>query len=97
LVARIGLDSGPVVVDATGEVFGDAPNVAARAQGAAEPGIVLVTANVQRQIAGLFVAEDKGRSCRCGDFAEAQPTAWHGTICCDLSHLLELGAGPSRR
>jgi class 3 adenylate cyclase len=25
LVARIGLDSGPVVVDATGEVFGEAP------------------------------------------------------------------------
>ncbi len=29
---------GPVVVDATGEVFGDAPNVAARTQAAAEPG-----------------------------------------------------------
>jgi class 3 adenylate cyclase len=60
LSARIGLDSGPVVVDATGEVFGEAPNVAARVQGLAEPGTVLVTANVQRQIAGLFVAEDKG-------------------------------------
>ncbi len=30
LIARIGLESGPVVVDATGEVFGEAPNVAAR-------------------------------------------------------------------
>jgi IstB-like ATP binding protein/Adenylate and Guanylate cyclase catalytic domain/AAA ATPase domain len=30
LSARIGLDSGPVVVDAMGEVFGDAPNIAAR-------------------------------------------------------------------
>src|ERR1700722_3312081 len=30
LSARIGLDSGQVVVDATGEVFGDAPNIAAR-------------------------------------------------------------------
>ena len=30
LSARIGLDSGPVVVDSVGEVFGDAPNVAAR-------------------------------------------------------------------
>ena len=60
LAARIGLESGPVVVDATGEVFGDAPNVAARVQGAAEPGTVLVTAAVQRQVAGLFVAEDKG-------------------------------------
>jgi class 3 adenylate cyclase/predicted ATPase len=60
LAARIGLDSGPVVVDAAGEVFGDAPNVAARVQATAEPGAVLMTANVQRQIAGLFVAEDRG-------------------------------------
>jgi class 3 adenylate cyclase/predicted ATPase len=60
LAARIGLDMGPVVVDAAGEVFGDAPNVAARVQAAAEPGTVLVTASVQRQTAGLFVVEDKG-------------------------------------
>ena len=60
LAARIGIDSGPVVVDAAGEVFGDAPNVAARVQAAAEPGTILVTAAVQRQTAGLFVAEDKG-------------------------------------
>ena len=60
LIARIGLDLGPVVVDATGEVFGDAPNIAARVQAFAEPGSVLVTGNVQRQIAGLFVAEDRG-------------------------------------
>ena len=33
LQARIGLDSGQVVVEATGEVFGDAPNIAARVQG----------------------------------------------------------------
>src|SRR6516162_2820861 len=58
LSARIGLESGPVVVEATGEVFGDAPNVAARVQAAAEPGSVLVTMNVQRQVAGLFVAEE---------------------------------------
>ena len=60
LSARIGLEFGPVVVEATGEVFGEAPNVAARVQGLAEPGAVLVTANVQRQTAGLFVADDKG-------------------------------------
>ena len=60
LAARIGLDSGPVLVDATGEVFGEAPNIAARVQALAEPGAVLVTAAVQRQVAGLFVAEDKG-------------------------------------
>src|ERR1700733_4154355 len=60
LSARIGLDSGQVVVDATGEVFGDAPNLAARVQAAAEPGSVLITGNVQRQVAGLFVVEEKG-------------------------------------
>jgi class 3 adenylate cyclase len=60
LVARIGVATGQVVVDATGEVFGDAPNVAARVQALADPGTVLITARVQRQIAGLFVAEDRG-------------------------------------
>jgi class 3 adenylate cyclase len=60
LLARIGVELGPVVVDATGEVFGDAPNVAARVQAAAEPGSVLVTLNIQRQVAGLFVAEEQG-------------------------------------
>jgi class 3 adenylate cyclase/predicted negative regulator of RcsB-dependent stress response len=60
LSARIGIESGLVVVEAGGEVFGDAPNVAARVQTAAEPGTVLITASVQRQTAGLFVVEDKG-------------------------------------
>jgi class 3 adenylate cyclase len=60
LSARIGIGSGQVVVEATGEVFGDAPNVAARVQAAAEPGSVLVTMNVQRQVGGLFVAEEQG-------------------------------------
>ena len=60
LSARIGIECGSVVVDASGEVFGEAPNVAARVQAAAEPGAVLVTASVQRQTAGLFVAEDRG-------------------------------------
>jgi class 3 adenylate cyclase len=60
LSARIGLESGLVVVETAGEVFGDAPNVAARVQAAADPGSVLVTRNVQRQVAGLFVVEDQG-------------------------------------
>jgi class 3 adenylate cyclase len=60
LAARVGLDSGSVVVDATGEVFGEAPNIAARVQSLAEPGAVVVTANVKREVAGLFVVEDKG-------------------------------------
>ena len=60
LSARIGIECGSVVVDAAGEVFGEAPNVAARVQAAAEPGSVLVTGSVQRQVAGLFVVEEKG-------------------------------------
>jgi class 3 adenylate cyclase len=60
LSARVGIESGPVVVEASGEVFGDAPNVAARVQAAAESGSVLITLNVQRQIAGLFVVEEQG-------------------------------------
>src|SRR5580700_5040679 len=60
LSARIGIECGSVVVDAAGEVFGEAPNVAARVQGAAEPGSVLITGSVQRQVAGLFVVEEKG-------------------------------------
>jgi class 3 adenylate cyclase/tetratricopeptide (TPR) repeat protein len=60
LSARIGIECGSVVVDATGEVFGEAPNVAARVQAAAEPGSVLITGSVQRQATGLFVVEEKG-------------------------------------
>jgi hypothetical protein len=48
------------VIEANGEVFGDAPNVAAGVQAAAEPGSVLVTMNVQCQVAGLFVPEEQG-------------------------------------
>jgi class 3 adenylate cyclase len=38
LAARVAIESGPVVVDASGEIFGDVPNIAARAQALAEPG-----------------------------------------------------------
>jgi class 3 adenylate cyclase len=52
LSARVGIESGPAVVEASGEVFGDAPNVAARVQAAADPGSILVTGSVQRQSPG---------------------------------------------
>ena len=48
------------MIDAAGEIYGDAPNIAARVQALAEPGTVVVTARVQRQVAGLFVAEECG-------------------------------------
>ena len=60
LSARIGLDCGNVVVDAVGGVFGTATSVAARVQATAEPGSVLITANVLRQVAGQFIIEDRG-------------------------------------
>ena len=60
LTARIGLEAGPAVVDAAGEIYGDVANIAARVQALAEPGTVVVTARVQRQVAGLFVVEDRG-------------------------------------
>jgi class 3 adenylate cyclase/tetratricopeptide (TPR) repeat protein len=64
LSARVGIDSGAVVVG-TGaggdtDVFGDTPNIAARVQGAAAPGTVLITAATHRLISGLFVVEDRG-------------------------------------
>jgi class 3 adenylate cyclase len=60
LNARIGIEIGPVVVDAAGEIYGDAPNIAARVQALAEPGTVVITARVQRQVTGLFVVEERG-------------------------------------
>jgi class 3 adenylate cyclase/predicted ATPase len=60
LMARIGIEIGPVVVDAAGEIYGDAPNTAARVQALAEPGSIVVTARVQHQVAGLFVADERG-------------------------------------
>jgi class 3 adenylate cyclase len=60
LTARIGLEIGPAVLDATGEVYGDVANIAARVQATADPGSVFATARLQRQIAGLFVVEERG-------------------------------------
>jgi class 3 adenylate cyclase len=64
LSARVGIDSGAVVVGAGAgkevDVFGDAPNVAARVEAAAEPGTVMITDAVHRLVSGLFVVEDRG-------------------------------------
>src|SRR5580700_9766052 len=60
LNARFGIETGPVVVDAAGEIYGDAPNIAARLQALAEPDTVVMTARVQHQVAGLFVVEECG-------------------------------------
>ena len=66
LSARIGIDSGAVVVGAgagkEADVFGEAPNIASRVQAAAEPGTVLVTDAVHRLVSGLFVVESREAS-----------------------------------
>ena len=64
LSARVGIDSGPVVVGKgagnDADVFGDAPNIAARVQAAAEPGTVAISDATQRLVSGLFIVEDRG-------------------------------------
>jgi class 3 adenylate cyclase/tetratricopeptide (TPR) repeat protein len=64
LSTRIGIDSGAVVVGIGAgkevDVFGDAPNIAARVETATEAGTVAITAATQRLVAGLFVVEDAG-------------------------------------
>ena len=67
LAVRVGLHTGPVVVGALGRegrsetlALGEVPHVAARIQGAAVPGTVLVSAATQRLVAGVFIVEDQG-------------------------------------
>jgi class 3 adenylate cyclase/tetratricopeptide (TPR) repeat protein len=64
VLVRVGIDSGAVVVGAgAGEhtdVFGEAPNIAARVQNAAASNTVLLTASTQRLVSGRFVLEECG-------------------------------------
>jgi class 3 adenylate cyclase/tetratricopeptide (TPR) repeat protein len=64
LSARVGIDSGLVVIGQgagnEAEVFGDVPNIAARVQTTAEPGMVAITDATHRLVSGLFVVEDRG-------------------------------------
>jgi class 3 adenylate cyclase/tetratricopeptide (TPR) repeat protein len=64
LTARVGIDSGAVVVDigagSDAEVFGETPNIAARLQATAAPGTVLIAAATHRLLSGLFVVEALG-------------------------------------
>jgi class 3 adenylate cyclase/tetratricopeptide (TPR) repeat protein len=66
LAARVGIDSGAVVVGVgagkEADVFGEAPNIAARVQAAAEPGTVLITDAVHQLVSGLFVVDNRGDS-----------------------------------
>src|ERR1700687_1914328 len=64
LSARVGIDSGPVVVGRGAgneiDVSGDPPNIAARVEAAAEPGTVAITDATHRLVSGLFIIEDCG-------------------------------------
>src|ERR1700730_18553744 len=64
LSARVGIDSGTVVIGQgaghEAEVFGDVPNIASRVEADAEPGTVAITDATQRLVSGLFIVEDCG-------------------------------------
>src|SRR6516225_3990544 len=90
LSARVGIDSGTVVVG-TGagkdaDVFGDVPNIAARVQAGAEPDTVLLSAATHRLISGLFVVEKigarelKGVASTIELFRVVRPTGVRGRI-----------------
>lgn len=59
---RIGLNLGDVIVQEDGDVYGEGINVAARLEGLADPGGILVSAKVHNEIEGKLEAdfEDRG-------------------------------------
>jgi class 3 adenylate cyclase/tetratricopeptide (TPR) repeat protein len=71
LEVRIGIDTGPVVVDMRSAV-GTVPNIAARLQALAMPNTVLVSEATHRLIAGYFACEALGPQSLKG-FDEAVP------------------------
>jgi TOMM system kinase/cyclase fusion protein len=67
IAARVGIHTGPVVVGEMGggekqEVLalGDTVNIAARLEGFAEPGTVVISDATRHLVPGLFVTEDRG-------------------------------------
>ena len=64
LAARVGIDSGAVVVakgsGSEADVFGEIPNIASRIQATAESGMVLITDRTYRLLTGLFIVEERG-------------------------------------
>ena len=68
LEARIGIATGVVVagdvaeggVSEAGAISGETPNLAARLQGLASPGDVVISQNTHRLVAGIFDCEDLG-------------------------------------
>ena len=79
LAARIGIDSGTVVVGVgagkVSDLFGDAPNIAAQVQESAAPGTVRVTGDTHRLVSGLFVVEARGAPALKGNPAAGSSSA----------------------
>ena len=76
---RIGLNTGTVVVGSVGSdlhmeylAIGDAVNLAARLQSAAQPGRVLISENTARQVKAIFELQDMGEISLKG---KAEPVA----------------------
>jgi adenylate cyclase len=59
---RIGINLGDVIVDEQGDVFGDGINIAARLEGLAAPGGILISGKVQSEVEGKLDLrfEDRG-------------------------------------
>jgi class 3 adenylate cyclase len=105
LAARIGIATGPVVVGdlvGSGEareraVIGETPNLAARLQGLAEPGAVVVAESTRHLLGGLFALHDLGAT-RLKGFAEpvhAFTVAGEGIAEGRFEALHGAGAGPT--
>jgi len=74
IASRIGVASGLVVADATGEVLGETPAQAARLQNLAQPGQIIIAGSTRRLAGDLFAYRDLGPLAVKG-IADT-PTAW---------------------
>jgi class 3 adenylate cyclase/predicted ATPase len=84
LQARVGIHTGLVVVGDVGGgarherlAIGEPPNLAARLQGVAAPGTVVISAATQRLVAGWFDLQDRGEIVLAGF---ARPVAVHRVV-----------------
>ena len=61
IAVRVGIHTGEVMVRPDlGDIYGEAPNIAARVQSSAEPDTVCISAATQHLVAGFFVVDDLG-------------------------------------
>ncbi|MEO7152351.1 MAG: tetratricopeptide repeat protein [Burkholderiaceae bacterium] len=74
MLLRIGLNLGDVI-ESDGALYGDGVNIAARVQGAGEPGGVCVSGAIREQVAGkLALRFDSAGELRFKNIAQAVPT-----------------------